>query len=90
MILSFHARKIISSGEGGAILFNNKNYFNKINLYKNHGMDKNPYSRSKSKQTNFENYSTPGLNFRYTDIQASILNEQVKKINSIISRRLFL
>ena len=87
MIFSFHARKIITSGEGGAILTNNKKIYKKLILFKNHGMNKSPYTRSKTSPLNFENYIIPGLNFRYTDIQASILDSQFSRIKKIINAR---
>ena len=70
MIFSFHARKLITSGEGGALLFNDKNILKKLLLFKSHGMDKETYKRSKANPLKFEKYPSTGLNFRFTDIQA--------------------
>ena len=40
MTLSFHAVKHITTGEGGAVLSNNKKIIDEINLLKTHGVQK--------------------------------------------------
>ena len=76
LLFSFHARKPTTSGEGGALLTNDQKIYNLCRVFKSHGMDKNTYDRSKSSPLNFENYLINGLNFKFTDIQASLLNAQ--------------
>jgi UDP-4-amino-4,6-dideoxy-N-acetyl-beta-L-altrosamine transaminase len=39
-VLSFHPVKHITTGEGGAVLTNNKNYYEKLLLFRNHGITK--------------------------------------------------
>jgi len=41
-IFSFHPVKSITTGEGGAVLTNNKKYYEKLLLFRNHGVTKNP------------------------------------------------
>ena len=90
MIFSFHARKLITSGEGGAILFNDDKILKKLLLFKSHGMDKEPYKRSKSSPLQFEKYPSSGLNLRFTDIQAGILNSQFDRSKNIIKKRIII
>ncbi len=87
LLFSFHARKPITSGEGGALLTNDKKIYNLSKLYKNHGMDKNTFVRSKISPTSYEKYILNGLNFKFTDIQASLLNAQIKRLNFFLNKR---
>ena len=38
VVLSFHPVKHFTTGEGGAILTNNKSYYKKLNIFREHGM----------------------------------------------------
>ena len=72
-IFSFSMGKIVTSGQGGAIVTKNNNIYKSIKLLKNNGVI-NRY---------VDKWNSPGLNFKFTDIQASILLEQIKKIEKI-------
>ena len=74
---SFQATKIITTGEGGMVVTNkDKNFVEKLKLYRNHGIkDKRYY------------HYVPGGNFRLTNIQAAIGCAQLKKIATIVSER---
>ena len=87
VVLSFQARKVVTSGEGGAILFNDKKYYQLLSQQRNHGMDKNTYERSKLSPINSETYHVHGLNFRYNDILASITNAQISRLSYLIQNR---
>ena len=65
MTLSFHAVKHITTGEGGAVLSNNKKIIDEINLLKTHGVQK------KKNQKQIWNYEMIklGFNYRITDFQ---------------------
>ena len=56
---SFHAIKTITTGEGGMVCTDNKNLFELIKLYINHGVKKTRYL-----------HVVPGLNFRLSNLQA--------------------
>ena len=73
---SFQATKNITTGEGGLITTNNRKIYDKIKLYRNHGVDKKRYL-----------HLLPGSNFRLTNIQASIGCSQLKRIKLIKKRR---
>jgi len=87
LIFSFHARKLITCGEGGALLTNNLKVYKKLNLFINHGMTLDSYRRSNSHPLNFEKYKNIGLNFRFNDIQASFLISQFKQHENFIKIR---
>lgn len=87
LLLSFHARKLVTSGEGGALLTNDNKIYTLSKLFRSHGMDKNTYFRSKSKPSNYENYLINGLNFKFNDLQASLLNSQIKRSKNFLKQR---
>jgi UDP-4-amino-4,6-dideoxy-N-acetyl-beta-L-altrosamine transaminase len=78
-IFSFHPVKAITTGEGGAILTNNKKYYEKLILMRSHGVYKNSQRKNVMKEL--------GYNYRLTDIQAALGISQMKKIGSFIKKR---
>lgn len=78
VVYSFHPRKIITSGEGGMILTNDNIAAESIRSLLNHGFANSRLERQLIK---------PGLNYRLTDIAASILIPQVEKIKKIVEKR---
>jgi len=75
---SFYATKNITSGEGGMITTDNKDFYDNAKLFRQHG---------RSKMTNYD-YSGVGYNYRTTDINAVILLEQLKKVDEITDKRI--
>jgi 3-amino-5-hydroxybenzoate synthase len=69
---SFQASKVLTSGEGGAIICNSKSLADKIYSYIDCGRLKNKY---------FYKHVIYGTNYRMTEYQAAILKEQMKKFN---------
>jgi len=72
---SMYAAKVVTSGEGGAIVTNDKNLFEKLRKIRNHGM--------------LHGYDTRilGLNLRLPEINAAIAKIQMKKIHKLLRRR---
>jgi perosamine synthetase len=73
---SLSTPKIISTGQGGFIVTDDNIIAEKINMIKNFGR----------KSSGVDDFVVFGLNFKYTDIQAVIGIEQVKKIDFRIQR----
>lgn len=84
-IFSFHAIKIITTCEGGAITTNNLNYYKKINLLRTNGINKNRFNL-KNKKWYYEQ-SEIGYNFRLNEVQAALGLSQISKIKSSIKKR---
>jgi perosamine synthetase len=84
---SFHPRKVITTGEGGMIATNNREYADRLRLLRHHGMSISDTTRHASKQVLTEHYVCVGYNQRMTDIQAAIGREQLKKLDWIVRRR---
>lgn len=87
-IFSFHPVKHIAAGEGGAITTNDTELFEKINLYRSHGITKDE-SRLiyKSHGPWYHEMQELGFNYRITDLQAGLANSQLKKAENGINRR---
>lgn len=88
-IFSFYATKVLTSGEGGAILTKDKKLANKLRKARNHGISKSAYERHKEK---YEHYDMEFLGFKYnlTDIQASLLLNQLCQVERLWKKRKFL
>lgn len=86
-IFSLHARKIITTGEGGIILTRNKSISDQLRLLRHQGMSLTDYERNTASPTTFENYPLIGYNFRITDIQAALGLAQLDHLEEILDRR---
>ena len=72
---SLYPGKVITSGEGGIIVTNNKKYYEKLLMIRNHGM--------------VHGYDSKifGLNLRLPEISAAIAKIQIKKLKKFIKIR---
>jgi dTDP-4-amino-4,6-dideoxygalactose transaminase len=84
---SFHPRKIVSTGDGGMITTRHKDWDERFRLWRQHGMSVSDTTRHSSAQVMFESYAELGFNYRMTDIQAAVGQEQLKRVPEIIARR---
>ena len=75
--LSFTPHKIITMGQGGMVLTDNKNIYKHIEALKS-------FNRSQDKSDFHKGF---GLNFKITDLQASIGNSQFKKIETFRNKK---
>ena len=82
---SFYPTKILGAyGDGGFITTNNKNLFKKSRRIRHYGIEKlNKKNKYNNKYYAFED----GLNSRLDEVQASILNLKITKLNSYIRKR---
>ena len=87
-VFSFHPVKIITTGEGGMALTNNKNLANKMTLLRSHGITKLPELMTKVPDGDwFYQQIDLGYNYRMTDIQAALGISQLDRLDSYVSRR---
>jgi dTDP-4-amino-4,6-dideoxygalactose transaminase len=80
---SFHPVKNITTGEGGAVFTNNKDYYYKMKIFRNHGVDIN----YKDRYLHYYNMVSLGYNYRITDLQCALGISQLDKLQSFINRR---
>ena len=76
---SFHPRKLLTSGEGGAITVNDHNLAERLEIKLNHGA-----TISDNGRQDFIDY---GYNFRMSELQAVMALKQVVKLENIIKHR---
>ena len=83
-IFSFAGNKIITSGEGGAIVTNSKEKFEKLKLIRSHGRKTtgNYFSSIQSPR-----YVELGYNWRMSSITAALALSQLQKIEKLIKSR---
>ena len=79
--LSFYANKIITSGEGGAVLTNSKKIAEKCYVLRDHGM-----SRTLDPIKKYL-YVDLGYNYRMTNMQAAVGFSQLEIINKVLKKR---
>ena len=84
-MLSFCQNKIITTGEGGAVLTNSRKIYEKLKLIRSHGRNegKDNYFTS----TDSSDYIALGYNFRMPSFVAALGLSQLKKVNRIIKMR---
>ena len=87
-VFSFYSNKIITTGEGGVITTSNKKIANKLRTLISCGISKNPWQRSSSNGLSWKyDVKNIGFKFNFTDLQAAIGLEQLKKLPKIIKYR---
>ena len=84
-IFSFHPVKNMTTGEGGAITTNNKEFYERVKILRNHGMVKS----ANMKPWEYEMREL-GFNYRITDIQCALGISQLKKLDNFLKRRRYL
>ena len=76
-VFSFFGNKTITTGEGGMLVTNKKDLFNKAKSLRDHGMDE------KKKYW----HNDVGFNYRMTNMQAAIGLAQLENVNDIIKEK---
>lgn len=85
---SFHPVKTITSGEGGAVLTNNDEYYKKLVLAHTHGITRNLEDMEQIEEDPwYYEEVLLGYNYRLTDFQAALLLSQMKRLESFKKRR---
>jgi len=84
-VFSFHPVKHIACGEGGMVTTNSKEIYERLKLYRSHGITKDNMSENQGGW--FYEMQTLGYNYRLTDIQAALGASQLKKNPKGVDRR---
>lgn len=83
---SFFSNKNISTGEGGVIVTNDEEVYEKVKLLRSHGMTTMSYERSTGHSTSYDVIGL-GYNYRFNDILAGIGIVQLDKLMPDIKKR---
>lgn len=87
-VFSFHPVKHITTGEGGMITTNSKEFYEKLLLFRNHGITKDSDKFIFSNDDGwFYEQQVLGFNYRLSDLQCALGLSQLRKLNDFILRR---
>ncbi len=86
--MSFHPVKTVTGGEGGVVLTNSKEYYEKLLLYRAHGITRDPklMEHEPDGPWYYEQIAL-GMNYRMTDMQAALIISQLNKLPRFMERR---
>ena len=90
-VFSFHPVKIVTTGEGGVVLTNNKELYEKLKLYRSHGItrDSDLMTQEADGPWYYQQIEL-GFNYRMTDMQASLGCSQMDSLDEFVARRRYL
>ena len=89
-VFSFHPVKSITTGEGGAVLTNNKEYYEKLVMFRHHGVAKDSgafINKDRHRGQWYYEMQYLGYNYRLTDIHCALGISQLSKLDRFIRRR---
>ncbi|HST26335.1 MAG TPA: DegT/DnrJ/EryC1/StrS family aminotransferase [Gaiellaceae bacterium] len=75
--LSFHPRKIVTTGEGGAVTTNDAGFADDVRQLRHHGW----------KPPQLEDLPAPGLNYRLSDILCAVGIPQIRRLEELLAAR---
>ncbi len=87
-VFSFHPVKIITTGEGGMVLTNHKDLYDKLILLRSHGVTRDPeLIEGQSHGPWYYEQVELGFNYRMTDIQGALGASQMSRLDEFVRQR---
>ncbi|AXE29238.1 UDP-4-amino-4,6-dideoxy-N-acetyl-beta-L-altrosamine transaminase [Chromobacterium phragmitis] len=87
-VFSFHPVKIITSGEGGMVLTNDPELYQRLLRLRSHGITRDPAQmRGEAEGGWCYQQLELGFNYRMTDIQAALGASQMDRLDAFVERR---
>ncbi|MGO9138888.1 MAG: UDP-4-amino-4,6-dideoxy-N-acetyl-beta-L-altrosamine transaminase [Syntrophales bacterium] len=86
-ILSFHAVKHITTGEGGMVITDQQDLYEKLIFLRSHGITRSIKYMKETEGPWYYEMHALGFNYRLTDIQCALGRSQLKKLDKFIVRR---
>ena len=86
-VFSFHPVKHIATGEGGAVTTNRKDLYDRISLFRTHGITKDLSLLEKNDGGWYYEMQGLGYNYRITEMQAALGMTQLARLDWSVARR---
>ncbi|MDB9312960.1 UDP-4-amino-4,6-dideoxy-N-acetyl-beta-L-altrosamine transaminase [Spirulina sp. CS-785/01] len=87
-VFSFHPVKIITTGEGGMVLTNQEELYQKLIRLRTHGITREQDLMTEASHGGWYYQQLElGLNYRLTDIQAALGASQMQRLDKFVARR---
>lgn len=86
-VFSFHPVKHITTGEGGMIMTNNEKLYERLKLFRTHGITRDEKFLEKNDGPWYYEQIDLGYNYRITDIQCALGVSQMDKLPQFLARR---
>ncbi|MBT9311372.1 UDP-4-amino-4,6-dideoxy-N-acetyl-beta-L-altrosamine transaminase [Leptothoe kymatousa] len=91
VVFSFHPVKIITTGEGGIVVTNRWDLYEKLKRLRSHGVTKDPdLFQNKSHGPWYYQQLELGYNYRITDIQSALGLSQLQRLDNFVKQRRWL
>lgn len=91
VVFSFHPVKIITTAEGGMVLTNRKDLYDKLIRLRSHGITRDPaLMEGKPDGPWYYQQIDLGFNYRMTDMQAALGTSQMQRVGEFVARRHYL
>jgi len=87
-VFSFHPVKIITTGEGGMILTNQRPLYEKLTQLRTHGITRDAHAMATPPVGPWDYHQIDlGYNYRMTDIQAALGLSQTQRLDEFVQKR---
>lgn len=87
-IFSFHPVKIVTTAEGGMVVTNRTDLYERLLLFRSHGITRDPkLMQGESHGPWYYQQTELGWNYRLTDLQAALGESQMNKLDAFVARR---
>jgi dTDP-4-amino-4,6-dideoxygalactose transaminase len=84
---SFHPRKILTTGEGGAVCTDDVRLAERVRASRNYGAARTAWARFKSRDGSPRGFSRMAFNCKLTDLQAAVGLMQLQRLPDFLARR---
>lgn len=86
-IFSFHPAKNMTTGEGGMVMTNDANLYQRLRLFRNNCIERDPQYMHKSEGPWYYEVKDLSGNFNLTDFQAALGLAQLKRLDAMVAKR---
>jgi UDP-4-amino-4,6-dideoxy-N-acetyl-beta-L-altrosamine transaminase len=88
VVFSFHPVKIVTTGEGGMVLTNRRDLYERLMRLRSHGITRDPTLMQAPPDGPWDYEQVElGFNYRMTDMQAALGRSQMTRLDAFVERR---